>query len=73
MHQKALGLAVITRTFQMSIPFACAATLIQTIDAGLAGSRPPIVQGTSLAFMPTMIPLFTGEGPKLRTSSPAVC
>jgi len=41
---------------QMSILFAGIATLIQTIGIGPVGARLPIVQGTSFAFIPVMIP-----------------
>ncbi len=47
---------------QMSMLFAGVATLIQTIGVGPAGARLPIVQGTSFAFIPIMIPLVAGKG-----------
>ena len=47
---------------QMSMLFAGAATLIQTIGIGPVGARLPIVQGTSFAFLPIMIPLVAGKG-----------
>ena len=47
---------------QMSMLFAGAATLIQTIGFGPVGARLPIVQGTSFAFLPIMIPLVAGKG-----------
>ncbi len=47
---------------QMSILFAGVATLLQTIGAGPVGARLPIVQGTSFAFIPIMIPLVAGKG-----------
>ncbi|HKL45644.1 MAG TPA: nucleobase:cation symporter-2 family protein [Roseovarius sp.] len=47
---------------QMSMFFAGIATLIQTIGIGPVGSRLPIVQGTSFAFIPIMIPLVAGKG-----------
>ena len=47
---------------QMSILFAGVATLIQTIGIGPVGARLPIVQGTSFAFIPIMIPLVAGKG-----------
>ena len=47
---------------QMSMFFAGIATLIQTIGIGPVGSRLPIVQGTSFAFIPIMIPLVEGKG-----------
>ncbi|TBX24639.1 MULTISPECIES: uracil-xanthine permease family protein [Nioella] len=47
---------------QMSMFFAGVATLIQTIGIGPMGARLPIVQGTSFAFIPIMIPLVAGQG-----------
>lgn len=47
---------------QMSMLFAGIATLIQTLGLGPAGARLPIVQGTSFAFLPIMIPLVSGQG-----------
>lgn len=47
---------------QMSILFAGIATLFQTIGMGPVGARLPIVQGTSFAFLPIMIPLVAGKG-----------
>ena len=47
---------------QMAILFAGIATLFQTIGAGPVGARLPIVQGTSFAFLPVMIPLVAGKG-----------
>lgn len=47
---------------QMSMFFAGLATLIQTIGLGPVGARLPIVQGTSFAFIPVMIPLVAGKG-----------
>lgn len=47
---------------QMSMLFAGVATLIQTVGAGPVGSRLPVVQGTSFAFIPIMIPLVAGKG-----------
>jgi xanthine/uracil permease len=41
---------------QMSMLFAGIATLLQTIGMGPVGARLPIVQGTSFAFVPIMIP-----------------
>ncbi len=42
---------------QMSMVFAGIATLIQTIGLGPVGARLPVVQGTSFAFIPIMIPI----------------
>ena len=47
---------------QMSMVFAGIATLIQTVGMGPIGARLPIVQGTSFAFVPIMIPLVAGKG-----------
>jgi NCS2 family nucleobase:cation symporter-2 len=47
---------------QMSMLFAGIATLIQTIGMGPVGARLPIVQGTSFAFLPVMIPAVIGAG-----------
>lgn len=47
---------------QMSMFFAGIATLIQTIGFGPVGARLPIVQGTSFAFIPIMVPLVEGQG-----------
>jgi len=47
---------------QMSMLFAGVATLFQTIGFGPVGARLPIVQGTSFAFLPIMIPLVAGKG-----------
>jgi xanthine permease len=48
---------------QMAMLFAGIATLLQTIGFGPVGARLPIVQGTSFAFLPIMIPIVTGQGP----------
>lgn len=47
---------------QMSMLFAGVATLLQTIGLGPVGARLPVVQGTSFAFIPIMIPLVAGKG-----------
>jgi len=47
---------------QMAMFFAGVATLIQTIGIGPMGAKLPIVQGTSFAFLPIMIPLVAGKG-----------
>lgn len=47
---------------QMSMFFAGIATLFQTIGFGPVGAKLPIVQGTSFAFIPIMIPLVAGKG-----------
>ncbi|NRA86229.1 MAG: purine permease [Rhizobiales bacterium] len=47
---------------QMSMLFAGIATLMQTIGMGPIGAKLPIVQGTSFAFLPIMVPLVAGKG-----------
>lgn len=47
---------------QMAMFFAGIATLIQTIGIGPVGAKLPIVQGTSFAFLPIIIPLVAGKG-----------
>ena len=47
---------------QMSMLFAGVATLLQTITLGPVGAALPIVQGTSFAFLPIMIPLVANKG-----------
>ncbi|PZU59630.1 MAG: uracil permease [Sphingobium sp.] len=47
---------------QMSMLFAGIATLLQTVGFGPVGARLPIVQGTSFAFLPVMIPIVAGRG-----------
>ncbi|MBM3606310.1 MAG: purine permease [Alphaproteobacteria bacterium] len=47
---------------QMSMLFAGVATLFQTVTFGPVGAALPIVQGTSFAFIPIMIPLVAGKG-----------
>ncbi|MBW8753809.1 MAG: purine permease [Sphingomonadales bacterium] len=47
---------------QMAMLFAGIATLMQTIGFGPIGARLPIVQGTSFAFVPVMIPIVAGHG-----------
>ena len=58
----AQGFPDMTYLIQMSMLFAGIATLFQTIGFGPVGARLPIVQGTSLAFIPIMIPLVAGKG-----------
>jgi len=58
----ALGFPDMTYMIQMSMLFAGIATLFQTIGFGPVGARLPIVQGTSFAFIPIMIPLVAGKG-----------
>lgn len=47
---------------QMAMLFAGIATLIQTVGMGPVGARLPIMQGTSFAFVPVMIPIAKGAG-----------
>ena len=47
---------------QMAMFFAGIATLIQTVGIGPIGAKLPVVQGTSFAFLPIMIPLVAGKG-----------
>lgn len=47
---------------QMAMLFAGIATLVQTIGLGPIGAKLPIVQGTSFAFLPVMIPAMAGAG-----------
>ncbi|MGG9998909.1 uracil-xanthine permease family protein [Pseudovibrio ascidiaceicola] len=58
----AQGFPDMTHMIQMSMLFAGIATLFQTIGMGAVGARLPIVQGTSFAFIPIMIPLVAGKG-----------
>jgi len=60
--QGALGFPDMTYMIQMSMLFAGIATLFQTIGVGPIGARLPIVQGTSFAFLPIMIPAVAGQG-----------
>lgn len=60
--QAALGFPDMTYMIQMSMLFAGIATLFQTIGVGPMGARLPIVQGTSFAFVPIMIPAVAGLG-----------
>jgi xanthine/uracil permease len=47
---------------QMCMLFAGVATLIQALGMGPIGACLPIVQGTSFAFLPVMIPAVAGAG-----------
>ncbi|RYG92657.1 purine permease [Loktanella sp. IMCC34160] len=60
--QGALGFPDMTYMIQMSMLFAGIATLFQTVGVGMVGARLPIVQGTSFAFVPIMIPAVAGLG-----------
>lgn len=58
----AFGSANMVYMIQMVMVFAGIATLIQTIGLGPVGARLPIVQGTSFAFIPIMVPVVKGAG-----------
>ncbi|MGI9338457.1 MAG: uracil-xanthine permease family protein [Gammaproteobacteria bacterium] len=60
----AAGLAGAEKVFmvQMAVLFAGLATLMQTIGIGKIGARLPIMQGTSFAFVPIMIPIAQNAG-----------
>jgi len=58
----AFGSADMIFLIQMSMLFAGIATLFQTIGAGPVGARLPVMQGTSFAFIPVMIPVAAGAG-----------
>ncbi len=60
--QGAFGFPDMTYMIQMSMFFAGIATLIQTIGMGPIGAKLPIVQGTSFAYLPVMIPAVAGLG-----------
>lgn len=47
---------------QMAMLFAGVATLLQTVGIGPVGARLPLVQGTSFAFLPVIIPICAGRG-----------
>ncbi|MCH9705894.1 MAG: purine permease [Proteobacteria bacterium] len=47
---------------QMAMLFSGVATLMQTIGMGRVGARLPIMQGTSFAFVPIMIPVAKSAG-----------
>ncbi len=47
---------------QMCMLLAGVTTLLQTIGFGHVGARLPVVQGTSFAFIPIIIPLVAGKG-----------
>ena len=58
----AFGSADMVYMIQMAMVFAGVATLFQTIGVGPVGARLPVVQGTSFAFIPVMIPVAKGAG-----------
>ena len=47
---------------QMAMVFSGIATLFQTLGLGPVGARLPVMQGTSFAFIPVMIPIVKGPG-----------
>lgn len=47
---------------QIVMVFAGIATLLQTVGMGPVGARLPVVQGTSFAFIPVMIPIVKTAG-----------
>jgi NCS2 family nucleobase:cation symporter-2 len=57
-----MDIGAIVYLIQMAMLFAGVATLIQTIGIGPVGAKLPIVQGTSFAFLPVMIPAMIGAG-----------
>ena len=60
----AAGLVGADKVFmiQMAMVFAGLATLLQTIGIGKIGARLPVMQGTSFAFVPIMIPIAKFSG-----------
>jgi xanthine permease len=57
-----MDIGAIIYLIQMAMLFAGVATLIQTVGIGPIGAKLPIVQGTSFAFLPVMIPAMIGAG-----------
>lgn len=47
---------------QIAMVFSGIATLMQTVGFGPVGARLPVVQGTSFAFLPVMIPIVKTAG-----------
>lgn len=47
---------------QMAMLFSGVATLLQTVGVGPVGARLPVMQGTSFAFVPVMIPVAKAAG-----------
>ena len=58
----AFGSSDMVYMIQMVMVFSGIATLIQTIGLGPVGARLPVVQGTSFAFIPVMIPVVKTAG-----------
>jgi len=55
-----MGTADMVLLVQMAMFCAGLATLLQTVGLGPVGARLPIMQGTSFAFIPVMIPVVAG-------------
>lgn len=58
----AFGSAEMVYMIQIVMVFAGISTLLQTVGLGPIGARLPIVQGTSFAFIPIMIPIVKTAG-----------
>ncbi|WP_028584942.1 uracil-xanthine permease family protein [Desulfogranum mediterraneum] len=58
----AFGSLEMVYMIQMVMVFAGISTLLQTIGLGPVGARLPVVQGTSFAFIPVMIPIVKTAG-----------
>ena len=58
----AFGSPDLVYLIQMAMLFSGIATLFQTIGFGPVGARLPVMQGTSFAFVPVMLPLAKGPG-----------
>ncbi len=58
----AFGSGEMVYMIQMVMVFAGVATLIQTVGLGPVGARLPVVQGTSFAFIPVMVPVVKSAG-----------
>lgn len=56
------GSAEMVYMIQIVMVFAGLSTLLQTIGLGPVGARLPVVQGTSFAFIPVMIPVVKTAG-----------
>ncbi|MGB3210746.1 MAG: nucleobase:cation symporter-2 family protein [Desulforhopalus sp.] len=56
------GSAEMIYMIQIVMVFAGISTLLQTVGLGRIGARLPIVQGTSFAFIPIMIPIVKTAG-----------
>lgn len=56
------GSADLIYLIQMCMLFAGLATLLQTVGVGPVGARLPVMQGTSFAFIPVMIPVVKTAG-----------